>query len=72
MRSEEHRPSLLPALICESILYIHRVRIDGFLSGHAFEPSQQASVIILVGLKCTTALLAAIIPGQTDEVLFRL
>src|SRR5579863_10260704 len=53
-----------------SILNCHRVRIDGFFAGNAFQTRKQAPIIALVGLYGKAALFPGIIPSQPDEVLF--
>src|SRR5579872_3333365 len=53
------------------ILHSHRVRIDCFLCRDSFQSGQHAAVIVFIGLKSCPALLAGIVPGKTDEMLFR-
>jgi len=53
------------------VLHGHGVGVDCFLPGNSFQPGQQAAVVVLVCLERDAALLARIVPGQTDEVFLR-
>src|SRR5438309_3403018 len=50
------------------VFHRHGVRVDGLFSRHAFQPSQNPSVIIFIALNCEAALLVTIGPGQSDEM----
>ena len=47
-------------------------RINGLLARYPFEPSQNATVVVLIALHRETALLISVDPRQSDEMLLGL
>jgi hypothetical protein len=61
-----------PLIFVQLILDGHRIRTDRLLSGNPFKSGEHAPVVVLVGLKCRTALAASVVPGDADEMLLGL
>src|SRR5437868_3620125 len=59
------------AFLCreKSILDGHRFRVHCLFAGDAFQPGQNATIIILVTLNCEATFLVAVGPCQSDEML---
>jgi len=58
---------------CSTTLVLHRQggRIDRLLAGDAFQPGENATVLVLVALHGEAALFVAVCPSQADEMLLR-
>src|SRR5580698_10871460 len=53
------------------VLDRHGFRIDSLLAGYAFQPCEDAAVVVLIALHGEAALFVSVCPNQTDVVFLR-